>query len=60
MPKISWNGVLYTKKGFLITVHRENPEVVYRRMKGDTIVPPGKIKKSDIETWMEFSGAHFV
>lgn len=60
MPKISWNGVLYAKNDFLTTMHRENPEVVYWRMKGDTAVPPGKLKKTDLRGWMEFSGAHFV
>jgi hypothetical protein len=60
MSKISWNGVLYTKKVFLTTMHRENPDVVYWRMKGDTQVRPGKIKKDDLEGWMQFSGAHFV
>jgi hypothetical protein len=60
MSKISWNGVLYTKNLFLTTMHRENPDVVYWRMKGDKIVTPGKIKKTDLEGWMQFSGAHFV
>ena len=58
--KISWNGVLYTKKDFLKVMHREFPDKVYWRMKGDKIVTPGKIKKTDIEGWMMFSGAIFV
>ena len=58
--KISWNGVLYTKKDFLKVMRREFPDKVYWRMKGDKIVTPGKIKKTDIEGWMMFSGAIFV
>ena len=55
-----WNGVLYTKKNFLDTMHRENADIVYRRMKGDTMVTPGKIKKTDIKGWIAFSGAQVV
>jgi hypothetical protein len=60
MTKISWEGRLYTKPNFLKTMHREFAESVYWRMKGDKLIPPGKIKKDDLAGWMELAGAHFM
>lgn len=60
MQKVAWNGVIYSKTVFLDMIHRAYPDTVYWRMKGDRVIPPGKIKKTDLEGWMAFSGAHFV
>ena len=57
---ISWNNNLYSKAAFLVAIHREYPEVIYWRMKGDKIIPPNKIKKADIEGWMLFAGAYVI
>jgi len=50
---------LHTKKDFLRIMRQQFPEMVLWRMKG---VPPDptKIKKGDIERWMEFAGAKLV
>jgi len=40
-------------------MYLEFPEVVYRRMRGDKGVPPGKLKKGDLAGWMAVAGAKF-
>ena len=65
-PKIRWTGPgsdpvgLHTKKRFLELVHTNYPEHVYWRMRGDTHIPPGKIKKGDIEGWMVITNATWI
>jgi hypothetical protein len=60
MRKISYNHGLHTKKEFLTLMHRQFPEIIYWRMKGDKFVTPGKIKKTDIDGWMSFTRATWV
>ena len=62
-PKIYWTGPgskidgLHTKKEFLNIIRKEYPEYVYRRMRGDIGVPPGKLKTTDVDGWMAFVNA---
>lgn len=64
-PKIYWTGPgsktdgLHTKQEFLNTMKKTYPEHVYWRMRGDTVVPPGKFKKDDIDGWMAFANARW-
>ena len=61
--KILWTGLgsridgLHTKKEFLDIMYGQFPESVYCRRRGDREVPPGKIKRVDIEEWMNSVGA---
>lgn len=50
---------LHSKKDFLHIMRGQFPEMVLWRIKG---IPPDptKIKKGDIERWMEFAGATYV
>lgn len=59
-PCFRMNG--HTKTEFLRIVNREDEffDRVYRRKKGDTGVPPGKIRPKDLEGWMYFLGAYWV
>jgi hypothetical protein len=65
-PKIYWTGPgskrdgLHTKKEFIDLMPKSYPEHVYRRMRGDTDIPPGKIKRNDIDGWMAFVNARWV
>lgn len=61
MPKIYWPSKgTFTKKDFLALALREMPEHIYWRMRGDTAVPPGKLKKTDLAGWMALTGSSFV
>ena len=60
MNRISLGGNVYSKNEFLRVMHQQHADKIYWRMKGDKIIPPGKIKKADLEGWMTFSGAHFI
>jgi hypothetical protein len=63
MKSIRWTGEgsdpggLHTKKRFLELMRTIYSDHVYWRMRGDTHVPPGKIKKNDIDGWMRLVGA---
>lgn len=63
--KIYWTGIgsningIHTKKEFLMIVRNQFPEMVLLRIKG-TIPQPERIKKKDINRWMEFTGAVFI
>jgi len=65
-PQIYWTGIgskisgIHSKKEFLDIVHKQYPETVYRRFKGDKTIPFGKIKKTDIDSWIEFTGARWI
>ena len=65
-PKIRWTGRgsdaggLHTKKRFLELVHNQYREHIYWRMRGDTCVPPGQIRKNDIDGWMQLVHATWV
>jgi hypothetical protein len=65
-PKIYWTGPgskidgLHTKKEFIDIMSKSYFDHVYRRMRGDTGVPPGKIKRNDIDGWMAFVNARWV
>jgi hypothetical protein len=56
-PKIAWNGGLYSREEFLRTMHAQYPEVVYWRLRGDTEIPVGKLKKRDLEGWIAFANS---
>ena len=58
-PKIYWNG-LYTKKQFLALMLENHRDHLYLRMKGDTFVPPGKIKRNDLYGWMTLVNARWA
>ena len=64
--RIYWTGPgsridgIHTKKEFIRIVLNEYPDHVYWRRRGDTEVPPGKIKKTDITGWMQFVNATWV
>lgn len=64
--KIYWTGPgsktdgIHTKKEFIDLVRKMYPERVYRRMRGDTGVPPGSFKNDDVAGWMGFVNAHYV
>jgi hypothetical protein len=60
MNRVSLGGNVYSKNEFLRIMHQQHADKIYWRMKGDKIIPPGKIKKADLEGWMTFSGAHFI
>jgi hypothetical protein len=50
---------LHTKKDFLQIMRNQFPEMVLWRIKGQ-LPDPTKIKKMDIDRWMEFAGAKMV
>ena len=52
----STNG-LHTRKEFLQIMRSQYPEQVYWRRNGDKVIPPGKIKRNDIEGWLEFASS---
>ena len=57
-PKVLWLGHgMFTQKKFKELMLHTYPEHVYWRMRGDTVIPPGKIKRNDIDGWMAFTGA---
>jgi hypothetical protein len=64
--QIYWIGVgskttgLHTKKEFLRLVRGAHPEAIYWRRRGDTIIPEGKLKRNDIEGWIEIADAKWV
>jgi hypothetical protein len=65
-PKIYWTGPgskidgLHTKKEFLEIMPKMYPEHVYRRMRGDRFIPPGRFKLNDIDGWMTFANARWL
>jgi len=65
-PKVYWTGPgskiggLHTKKEFLDLMLKTYPEHIYRRMRGDRVIPPGKIAKGDINGWMAFVNATWI
>ncbi len=64
--RIYWTGPgsktdgIHTKKEFISLVRNMYPDHVYRRMRGDTGVPPGKFKDTDIRGWMGFVNASWI
>ena len=64
--KIYWIGVgsktsgLHTKKEFLRIMSRQYPDHNYRRIRGERFIPPGKIKRNDIDGWLALTGAVYV
>ena len=64
--KIYWIGMgsktsgLHTKKEFLNIMGKQYPEHIYWRRRGDTEIPEGKLKHSDIDGWMELVDAKWI
>lgn len=64
--KIAWTGLgsnplgVHTKKEFLNIVHKEYSDNIYWRLRGDQAIPDGKIKKNDINGWMNLVDAKWV
>ena len=64
--KIYYTGIgsktdgLHTKDEFLQIMYAQFPETRYLRRRGDTVMPNDKIKKGDIDSWMEFAGAKYT
>ena len=64
--KIFWTGIgsnldgLHTKDEFLQIMYAQYPHTLYSRRRGDTVMPNDKIKKGDIDAWMEFAGAKYT
>ena len=60
-PKINWNGSIYTKKAFLQHARNAISEHLYHRRRGDPPgVPPGMVKKNDVEGWIRVLGAQWI
>jgi len=65
-PKIYWIGMgsksdgLHTKAEFLRIMENQYPDVVYWRRKGDVGIPHGKIRRNDLASWIQFSGARLI
>ena len=61
MP-IYWpaKDMVLSKKNFLALVLQEMPHTIYWRMRGDTAIPPSKIKKSDLAGWMALTHSSFI
>jgi hypothetical protein len=65
-PKIYWIGMgsksdgLHTKAEFLRLMRTQHADVVYWRRKGDVGIPGGKIKRNDLNAWIQFSGARLI
>jgi hypothetical protein len=51
---------LHTKAEFLRLMRTQYADVVYWRRKGDVGIPGGKIKRNDLNAWIQFSGARLI
>ena len=64
--KIYWIGLgsktngLHTKKEFMNIMRKQYPDHLYFRRIGDRAIPEGKIKKDDIQGWMDFANARYI
>ena len=60
-PTIEWRGHIYTKTQFLRDARSAISEHLYWRQRGDPPgVPPGKVKRNDMEGWMRILGARWI
>lgn len=58
-PGSKTNG-MHTRAEFLTRIRAAYPEHVYWRMRGDTCVPPGKIRRNDLDSWLRFGNARLI